>query len=83
MNGFRKVEYLNITKQMYKDKERFKEHIQINNLLKKIKRAVLRLKHKDVEVKVDVKKILTAELVLLLQQLIKVSVVLIKALVAM
>lgn len=83
MNGFRKVEYLNITKQMYKDKERFKEHIQINNLLKKIKRAVLRLKHKDVEVKVDVKRILTAELVLLLQQLIKVSVVLIKALVAM
>lgn len=49
----------------------------------KIKRAVLRLKHKDVEVKVDVKRILTAELVLLLQQLIKVSVVLIKALVAM
>lgn len=83
MNGFRKVEYLNIMKQMYKDKERFKEHIQINNLLKKIKRAVPHLKHKDVEVKEDVKRILTAELVLLLQQLIKVLVVLIKAPVAM
>lgn len=83
MNGFRKVEYLNITRQMYKDKEKFKKHIQINNLHKKIKKAVPHLKHKDEEVKVDVKKILTAELVLLLQRLIKVSAVLIKALAAM
>lgn len=81
MNGFLKVEYLNTTKQMYKDKGRFKEHIRINNLHRKIKRVVPRPKLKDVGVKVVVRRILIVELALLLQQLIKVSVGSVKVLV--
>lgn len=78
MSGFLKAEFLNTMRQMFRDKKKFKGHIQISNLLKKIKKVAPLLKLKDVEMKVDVKKILIAELALLLQLLIKVSVDLIK-----
>lgn len=83
MSGFPKVEFSSTMKQMYKDKERFREHIQINNPHKKIKKVVHLLKLKDVGAKVDVKKILIVELAPLLQQLTKVLVDLAKVLVAL
>lgn len=71
-NGFRRAEYSNTMKQMYKDKEKFKEHIQLNNLHKRTKREIQQRKHKAEEAKEVERKIPTVEQALLFQQLTKV-----------
>lgn len=72
MNGFRRAEYSNIMKQMYKDKEKFREHTRLNNLHKRIKREIQQPKHRGEGAKVVERKIQTVERALLFRQLTKV-----------
>jgi len=69
MNGYQKVGCLNTTKQMYKDRGKSREPIQISNLLRRIRKVTQRQKHKEEEAMVAEKKIQIIEQVLLLQHL--------------
>lgn len=71
-SGFQRAEYLNIMKRMYKDKEKFREHIRLNNLHKRTKKEIQQQKHKGEEAKEVERKIQTVEQALLYQQLTKV-----------
>lgn len=71
-SGFLRAEYSNTMKQMYKDKEKFREHIRLNNLLKRTKREIQQLKHRGEGAKAVERKIQTAERALLFRQLRKV-----------
>lgn len=71
MNGSQKVECSSTMRQMYRDKKKFSEHTQINNLLRRIEREVPRLKRRGEGVKVLEKKMQIAGRVPLSQQLKK------------
>jgi len=56
-------------KQMYKDRGKFREHIQISNLLRRTRKVTQRQKHREEEAMVAERKIQIVEQVLLLQHL--------------